>query len=125
MVPERKNGMSWILIGLFIVVALYSAGLHQIREWYTKNNLIWLTVVIGDGIVWCATFLAAMTGVTVTAQEAVTFHLISLVVAGTPVIAWQIWDSNRRGYFVNKRKGTERHESTDKKRSGVASPIDQ
>lgn len=107
--------MYMILVGLFIVCTLYAAGLHQIRAWYSKHNLVWLTVVIGDGIVWTATYLAAQQRVTETAMDSVVFHLIALIVAGTPIIVWQVWDAVKREATIKKRRGG-RNGTTDTQR---------
>lgn len=80
-----------ILIILLLVCTLYSIILEQIHDKYVPRYL-WLTVVVGNGLVLGAIWLMELNGVpinTLTILEA-------NAAGGAPVIIWQLHQNYRR-----------------------------
>lgn len=80
-----------ILIILFLICALYSFLLEQIHDLYVPRYL-WLTVVIGNGLVFGALWLMELYGVSLTAITV----LQANAAGGLPVVAWQLHQNYRR-----------------------------
>lgn len=80
-----------ILTILFLVCALYAIILEQIHDRYVPRWL-WLTVVIGNGLVFGALWLMEMYGVSLTAL----IVLEANAAGGTPIIIWQLHQNYRR-----------------------------
>jgi hypothetical protein len=80
-----------ILIILFLICALYSIILEQIHDKYVPRWL-WLTVVVGNGLVFGAIWLMEVNGVHI---DALTVFEAN-VAGGVPVIAWQLHQNYRR-----------------------------
>jgi hypothetical protein len=80
-----------ILIILFLTCALYSIILEQIHDRYVPRYL-WLTVVVGNALVWGSLWLMELYGVELTAL----IVLEANMAGGLPVIAWQLHQNYRR-----------------------------
>ena len=80
-----------ILVILFLACALYSFILEQIHDSYVPKYL-WLTVVIGNGLVLGALWLMELYGVSLTAL----LVLQANAAGGAPVVAWQLHQNYRR-----------------------------
>lgn len=85
------NPQSAILIILFLVCTLYAIILEQIHDRYVPKWL-WLTVVIGNGLVFGALWLMEANGVVLTAL----IILQANAAGGAPIIVWQLWQNYRR-----------------------------
>lgn len=77
-----------ILIILFLVCTLYAIILEQIHDKYVPKWL-WLTVVIGNGLVFGALWAMEVYGVPLSAR----LVLAANAVGGTPIIIWQLWQN--------------------------------
>ena len=80
-----------ILSILFLVCALYSIVLEQIHDRYVPRWL-WLTVVIGNGMVFGALWAMELYGVRLDALTV----LEANAAGGTPIIVWQLHQNHRR-----------------------------
>ena len=80
-----------ILIILFLTCTLYSIVLELNHDRYVPHYL-WLTVVIGNGLVFGALWLMELYGVRLDAMTI----LAANIAAGTPVIVWQLNQNYRR-----------------------------
>lgn len=80
-----------ILSILFLVCTLYSIALEQIHDRYVPR-WIWLTVVVGNGLVIGALWLMEIYGVPLNALTV----LEANIAAGAPVITWQLHQNYRR-----------------------------
>ena len=74
-----------ILIILFLVCTLYAIILEQIYDRYVPKWL-WLTVVVGNGLVFCALWAMELYGV----QLSALIFLEANAAGGAPIIAWQL-----------------------------------
>lgn len=80
-----------ILIILFLICTLYAIILEQIHDKYVPKYL-WLTVVVGNGLVFGALWLMELNGVGLTAL----IVLEANAAGGIPIIAWQLHQNYRR-----------------------------
>jgi len=78
---------------LFIVCALYAVFLQRIHDLYTPD-WTWVTVVGGNVLIGMALLALCLSGVL---PLAAFWHLVGLnVVAGLPIIIWQLWQMGVR-----------------------------
>lgn len=80
-----------ILITSIILSATYCALLERLHDLYSQN-WIWVTVVVGNGLVIGTLYVLELVG------QSLTIGLVILtnVAWGAPVIAWQIWQAVQR-----------------------------
>lgn len=82
-----------VLVVLALTSALYAYALERLEKRY-EPDLTWVTVVIGNGLIVAA--LAALAALGELTWTAVVLVLAANVVAGLPIIAWQLWQIYRR-----------------------------
>lgn len=80
-----------ILAILFLTCTLYSILLESIHDKYVPRYL-WVTVVVGNGLVLAALWAMELYNVKLTAL----IILEANIAAGIPVIAWQLHQNWRR-----------------------------
>lgn len=85
------NPQNTILIILFLMCVLYAIVLEQLHDRYVPKWL-WLTVVIGNGMVIGALGMMQFYGVALD----IWIILQTNAAAGAPIVAWQLWQNYRR-----------------------------
>lgn len=85
------NPQTTILIILFLICVLYALILEQLHDLYVPRGL-WLTVVIGNGLVIGALGMMEYYGIALDTTVIVQTN----VVAGAPIVAWQLWQNYKR-----------------------------
>lgn len=100
-----------VLIVLTLASALYALLLERIKERYVPN-WTWLTVVVGNGLIGLALWAIEAW------SEPLTVALIfaANVAAGSPIIAWQLWQMDRRWRARKNRRAAAHQGRPDRAR---------
>jgi hypothetical protein len=77
-------------LGLLIASCLYAVFLERIHHIY-HPNWTWATVVGGNTLIIIALVVQVALGVVLSVWAAVVALLINNIVAGSPIIVWQVW----------------------------------
>lgn len=80
-----------ILITSVILSACYCALLERLHDLYSQN-WIWVTVVVGNGLVIGTLYVFELVGVALS----INLVIVTNIAWGAPVIGWQIWQATQR-----------------------------
>lgn len=109
---DSNEAIIVVYAALFLAICLYAVVLDHIHDRYVPDY-VWLTVVIGEGMIMLAYAALELLSVNFT------FFLIFLgqAVAGTPIVVWQLIQHGRRaGGRANNGGEDESHAAKDTRR---------